>query len=310
MVCTDDGNLTLENGNVLKTGNNPQFLYHPLEMMRGKGFTTESFVFATVSGKPPVLEDWYMKQLPSAGGNLNDEFCELGNSAFGPTDLSKTGMNADELKTYLKNCGIRRPADEPLKLSDVPLDALGTEYVGIFIPGGHGALVNLPESEALGKILHKARELTLPVATGGHGVAALLSTTKVSGKGFAYKDYCITCFPGEFEKTEAVKIGVAPGVPKLITQDALTEAGAVYLDKPFSFHKTDWFKFPPPLTALDHKCMDGEFEVRRFKCCCDLITVADASSVGTLGRSAADRFAAFANRGDAKEWFHPPKTAI
>ncbi len=55
----------MENGNVLKTGNNPQFLYYPLEMMRGKGFTTESFVFATVSGKPPVLEDWYMKQLAS-----------------------------------------------------------------------------------------------------------------------------------------------------------------------------------------------------------------------------------------------------
>lgn len=299
MVCTDDGNLTLENGNVLKTGNNPQFLYYAMMQMEGKGFTTESFVFATVSGKPVVLEDWY---------NIDaDDTCSRFNHFLGPAVLTGPYSNP-QLKGDIQNVPkqFRKKADEPLKLSDVPLDALGTEYVGIFIPAGHGALVNLPESEALGKILHKARELTLPVATGGHGVAALLSTTKVSGKGFAYKDYCITCFPGDFEKTEAVKIGVAPGVPKLITQDALTEAGAVYLDKPASYHKTDWFKFPPPLTALDHKCMDGEFEVRRFKCCCDLITVADASSVGTLGRSAAERFAAFANRGDAKEWFHPP----
>ena len=42
--------------------------------------------------------------------------------------------------------------EAPTKLEDVDASLAG--YAGLFIPGGHGAMVNLPDSVALGKLLH------------------------------------------------------------------------------------------------------------------------------------------------------------
>ncbi len=47
---------------------------------------------------------------------------------------------------------------QPLKLSDVIETALGedSDYIGVFIPGGHGALMGLPDSQEVKAVLQWA----------------------------------------------------------------------------------------------------------------------------------------------------------
>ena len=67
----------------------------------------------------------------------------------------------------------------PKKLEDVDPSLAG--YAGIYLPGGHGAMVNLHESVALGKLLHAAHAAALPTVALCHGPAALLAASKVEG---------------------------------------------------------------------------------------------------------------------------------
>ena len=71
----------------------------------------------------------------------------------------------------------------PIKLADVSLAG----YAGIFIPGGHGAMVNLHDSPDLGKLLLAAHTAGTPTIALCHGPAALLSASKVEGAEFPYK---------------------------------------------------------------------------------------------------------------------------
>ena len=68
---------------------------------------------------------------------------------------------------------VKHMMEKPKKLDDIAtLDA----YSAIFIPGGHGCMVNLPQSVALGKLLNIAHARALPTVTLCHGPSAFLST--------------------------------------------------------------------------------------------------------------------------------------
>lgn len=187
VVCTDDGRLAMENGKVFSSGNHPVEMLVPLLHFRDAGF---EFEFATSTGGAVVLEMW--------------------------ADPKKDAA-VQEIYALLK------PAmDKPKKLADIAtLDA----YAGIFLPGGHGAMVNLPKSVELGKLLHIAHERSLPTVTLCHGPATLLSTgLQGTGKPFAYKDYEIMCFT---DKTDAMtpKVGYLPGKMPWHCQASLEEKG-------------------------------------------------------------------------------------
>ena len=187
VVCTDDGKLKMANGKIFNSGNHPTETLLPLMHFKAAGFEIE---IATISGGAVVLEMW----------------------AFPSKDEAVTSF-FNELKTSLES---------PSKLDDIDISLAG--YAGIFLPGGHGAMVNLPESIALGNLLHAAHNTALPTVALCHGPAALLAATKVDGVEFPYKGYKCVTFSDKTDKTTP-KIGYVPGAMPWLMQEALTARG-------------------------------------------------------------------------------------
>ena len=111
--------------------------------------------------------------------------------------------------------------EHPKKLSDI---ANTDAYSAIFIPGGHGAMVNLPTNADLGRLLHEAHDGGMPTVTLCHGPAALLSTAQAKGKSFAYQGYEAMCFT---DKTDALtpSFGYLPGPMPWKCQEAIEKEG-------------------------------------------------------------------------------------
>lgn len=187
VVCTDDGKLTMENGKIFNTGNHPVEMFVPMLHLRDAGF---SFDIATASGGAVVLEMW----------------------AY-PTEDENVKNLHESVKSMM---------EKPKKLSDIKsLDG----YSAIFMPGGHGAMVNLPNSADLGRLLHEAHDKALPTVTLCHGPATLLSTkAELTGKSFAYKDYKCMCFTDKTDG-ETPSYGYLPGPMPWKCQEALEKEG-------------------------------------------------------------------------------------
>lgn len=187
VVCTDDGKMKMKNGKVFNSGNHPIETLVPMLHLRDAGYT--NFEFATETGGAVVFEMW---AFPSKDDNVKELYESL-----------KTGM------------------DNPKKISDISsLD----NYSAIFIPGGHGAMINLPKSKALGTLLHMAHEQKFPTITLCHGPAALLSTGEVEGKDFAYDGYETCCFTDKTD-SKTPSIGYLPGHMPWKCQEALEKVG-------------------------------------------------------------------------------------
>lgn len=201
VVCTDIGGMKMANGATFNTGNHPVEMFVPMLHFRDAGF---SFDIATPTGGAVVLEMWAYP--------TNDE-------------------NVASLHESLKN-----KMEHPKKISEIAnLDT----YSGIFVPGGHGAMISLPTDADLGRLLREAHREQIPTVTLCHGPAALLAT-KTGGNEFSYKGYLAFCFT---DKTDAMtpSLGYLPGQMPWKCQESLanegmvitntTETGAVHQDR-------------------------------------------------------------------------------
>lgn len=193
VVCTDEYLMEMKNETKFSTGNHPIEMLLPMLHFKDSGFT---FDFAT---------------------NVGDE-CKLEMWAF-PTKDDNVKAIYDEYKDKMKN---------PKKLADIPnLD----EYSAIFIPGGHGCLINLPKSVDLGRLLHDAHSKGVPTVSLCHGPGAFLSTA-VEGAGeggFAYKGYKMMCFTDKTDK-KSPSIGYLSGPMPWMCQEALEKEGVTILN--------------------------------------------------------------------------------
>uniref|UniRef100_A0A7S2HHL5 DJ-1/PfpI domain-containing protein n=1 Tax=Helicotheca tamesis TaxID=374047 RepID=A0A7S2HHL5_9STRA len=202
VVCTDEGHMAMSNGKKFNTGNHPIEMLVPMLHFRDAGF---NFDIATANGGKVVLEMW----------------------AFPESDKNVTSFH-ESVKSMMEN---------PKKLSDIKsID----EYSAIFIPGGHGCMINLPTNADLGRLLHEAHEKNFPTVTLCHGPATLLSTKEGGKKQFAYSGYETMCFT---DKTDAFtpSVGYLPGYMPWKAQESLekeemkvvntTETGATTQDR-------------------------------------------------------------------------------
>jgi molecular chaperone Hsp31 and glyoxalase 3 len=190
VVCTDDGKMKMKNDKVFNTGNHPIEMLLPMMHLRDAGF---SFEIATASGSPVVFEMW----------------------AY-PTKDKEVISFHEAMKAQF---------DAPKRIEDIPnLDG----YAAIFIPGGHGSMINLPQSASLGALLRQANKTGLPTVTLCHGPSALLSTA-VEGD-FAYDGYTICCFT---QKTDdfTPKLGYLPGKMPWDVQSTLEGKGVTVTNK-------------------------------------------------------------------------------
>ena len=174
VVFTEQKNMTMTNGRAFSTGNHPVEAFVPLLHLRAAGFDIE---VATPSGKPVVLEMWAM-----------------------PTeDDAVMGLYKD-LKDQL---------DAPASLEDLlgRLDPQST--AAVFVPGGHGAMLGIPDDPKVGRLLRWAHAEGLHTITLCHGPGALLATA-LAGEDFLYSDYRMAVFPDSVDK-QTPMIGYLPG---------------------------------------------------------------------------------------------------
>ncbi|MEU6110080.1 glyoxalase III HchA [Streptomyces albidoflavus] len=196
VICTDERYLLTGNGTFFSTGNHPVEMLLPLHHMVEAGFGVD---VATLSGNPVKLELWAMPQEDQA--------------------VRKT---YEALKPQLK---------QPLKLSEVVADRLGPEsdYLAVFIPGGHGAMTGLAESEEVTETLDWALAEDRFVITLCHGPAALIAAAR-GKESSPFAGYSISVFPDALDTGANLEIGYLPGPLPWLVADRLSRQGVAILN--------------------------------------------------------------------------------
>jgi molecular chaperone Hsp31 and glyoxalase 3 len=176
VIFTEQKNLKMQNGKLFSTGNHPIEALLPMLHLKNAGF---DFEIATPTGKPVVFEMWAFPE--------KDEYVK---SIY--NELKSNFEKPRALKDFIDN-----------SLTDTK------SYAAVFIPGGHGAMIDIPEDENVGRILNWAHENDLFTVTLCHGPGSLLSTT-LNNQKFIYEGYKMAVFPDSVDKKTPM-IGYLPG---------------------------------------------------------------------------------------------------
>lgn len=200
MIAADERYLLMKNGEFFSTGNHPVEMLLPLHHMAETGFDVD---VATVSGNPVKLELWAM-----------------------PSEDEAVAKTYQQFLPRLK---------EPHKLSDVLADALGedSDYLGVFIPGGHGAVVGLPESPEVQAVLDWALKYDKLIVTLCHGPAALLAAG-LGRDNSPLAGYSVCVFPNSLDADANIEIGYVPGHMRWLVADELAKQGITVVNDDMS----------------------------------------------------------------------------
>ena len=192
VLCTEERYFEMTNGKLFSTGNNVQETMVPLMHLVNAGF---QFDVVTPTGKPAILEDW---SIP-----IKDEavlgFMAGNQSKFdGPKSLKQLVAN-NELDKH-------------------------SDYLAVFLPGGHGSMVGLPEDENVGKLIRWIEASDRYLVAVCHGPAAMIATSKDSSEPHPYEGYKMVAFPDKFDK-QSPSIGYLPGQLTWFQCEALEKEG-------------------------------------------------------------------------------------
>jgi D-lactate dehydratase / protein deglycase len=175
MICTEERDMVMANGNKFSTGNHPVEMALPMLHLLNAGFEID---VVTPTGAPAKIEMWAMPDKDKDVQKLFRDFAD---------DFANPGSLTEFVANSMTN------------------DA---SYMGIFIPGGHGAMLGLPENKNLGKLLRWSHNQDLYTMAICHGPAALLAADDSSN--FIYDGYKIAAFPDAVDK-QTPMIGYMPG---------------------------------------------------------------------------------------------------
>jgi molecular chaperone Hsp31 and glyoxalase 3 len=176
VVFTEQKNLKMQNDKLFSTGNHPIEALLPMLHLKNAGF---DFEIATPTGKPVVFEMW----------------------AFPEKDVHVKAIY-EELKSSFE-----QPKNLAGFINDTLTDA--ESYAAVFVPGGHGAMIGIPEDENVGQVLTWAHENDLFTISLCHGPGSFLYTT-LNGQEFLYKGYNMAVFPDAVDE-QTPMIGYLPG---------------------------------------------------------------------------------------------------
>ena len=195
VIFNEQKNLEMKNGKLFSTGNHPIEALVPMLHLKNAGF---DFEIATPSGKPVVFEMW----------------------AFPEEDANVTAIY-NEYKSRF---------EKPKKVTEFIANSFANDssYAAVFIPGGHGAMIGLPEDKNVGKVLNWAHQSDLFTITLCHGPGALLSTALDNQK-FLYDGYKMAVFPDAVDEMTPV-IGYLPGHMKKGVSERLKNLGVTIVN--------------------------------------------------------------------------------
>ena len=195
VIFTERKNMKMKNGKLFSTGNHPVEALLPMLHLRNAGF---DFEIVTPTGKPVVFEMW---AFPKNDKHVNDIYKEH-KSSF----------------------------ERPKKLQDFIDNSFAdsASYAAVFIPGGHGAMLGIPEDRNVGKALNWAHENDLFTITLCHGPGSLLTTTLDNQK-FLYDGYKMAVFPDSVDK-QTPMIGYLPGHMPFGLSERLKDLGATLMN--------------------------------------------------------------------------------
>ncbi|MBO6789672.1 MAG: DJ-1/PfpI family protein [Dinoroseobacter sp.] len=190
MICTEERNMTMANGKTFSTGNHPVEMGLPMLHLINAGFEID---IVTPTGAPVVIEEWAM---PADDADIKGLYRDYAEAFANPGSLAEFVANK------MENAG---------------------SYAAVYIPGGHGAMLGLPDNSDVGKVLHWAHEQEMFTLALCHGPAALLAAK--TDEGFLYDGYKMTVFPDAVDKQTPV-IGYLPGPMPWWVGEKLTALGA------------------------------------------------------------------------------------
>lgn len=196
VLCTQDADLTCTNGRVFQSGNHPVELFVVVLHLEAAGFTVD---LATPTGKPVRLEEW---AIPHGD------------------DVITKAIAAHQ-----------HQLDHPLSLEAVAANLLDdSPYLSAYLPGGHGALLGLPQSKAAGTILRWFIDRQRPLVAICHGPAVLLALSlDGAADDFPLACYEIVCFTHQGDAL-MTKVGYLPGDLPYLFDEKLAKLGMVIVN--------------------------------------------------------------------------------
>ena len=198
MICTEVRNMTMANGKKFSTGNHPVEMLLPALHLKNAGFDVD---VVTPTGKPVAIEMWAMPEDDKDVKAIYSEFKQR---------LETPGSLADFVKNAMNN---------------------SSDYAAIFIPGGHGAMLGLPENKDLNKLINWSYHNNLYTLAICHGPAALLAANLDGNKDeFIYKGYKIAAFPDAVD-AQGPMIGYTPGAMPWIYGARLNKLGVTIINQ-------------------------------------------------------------------------------
>lgn len=115
----------------------------------------------------------------------------------------------------------------PVNLAGMSDDDIRS-FDAVFVPGGHGPMVDLADNPDVGRVLALLQEKNATIGSLCHGPAFLLSAPPRSDGQWLFDGYRLTSFSDEEEdQTRVGKLGL-----RWYLEDALKNAGAVFDDAP------------------------------------------------------------------------------
>jgi len=216
VVLSSEQQLALRDGKTYQSGYFLNELAVPLGKIIDAGYTP---VFADPKGNAPVMDQ-----------NSNNKMF------FGGSDEAREAA----LKLLDSQAGLK----QPMKLSAVAKEGI-SDYVGVFVPGGHAPMEDLMQDKSLGTILKAFHHAAKPTGIICHASSVILSAANdpvglkraaAAGdkaavakyaKNWAYQGYKVTVFATEEEKQIEGASKQLDGFMTFYPEDALAMAGAV-----------------------------------------------------------------------------------
>lgn len=193
VLCTEKRYFEMTNGKLFSTGNNVQETMVPLMHLVNGGI---DFEVVTPTGKSAILEEWSVPVKDEAVLKFRRE-----NQNKFDQPLS--------LKELIKNNQLNQASD----------------YIALFLPGGHGAMVGLPEDENVGKLIRWIETSDRYLVAVCHGPAAMVTRrAQNNNQPNPYKGYKMVAFPDKSDK-QSPSIGYLPGQLTWFQCEALEKEG-------------------------------------------------------------------------------------